>query len=104
MGEFCLVEEFHREGLLPRRLPRLAKNSCSLFGICKSPQPCIDQSPAPTGTQTQACLAVSQPVSNQVAGSQITAMGSCLKSFTTTGAVTGNGTRVSRLHVQRADH
>ena len=70
----------------------------------KSPQPSIDQSPAPTGTRTHACLAVSQLLSNQVAGSQIPAIGSCLKSFSTTGAATGNRTRVSRLHVQRADH
>ena len=70
----------------------------------KSPQPSIDRSPAPTGTRTHACLAVSQLLSNQVAGSQIPAIGSCLKSFSTTGAATGNRTRVSRLHVQRADH
>ena len=57
-----------------------------------------------TGTRTHACLAVSQLLSNQVAGSQIPAIGSCLKSFSTTGAATGNRTRVSRLHVQRADH
>ena len=37
-------------------------------------------------------------------GSHIPAMRSCLKSYLTTGAATGNRTRVFRLNVQRADH